>query len=94
MRLIWTRRAINDLRSARSYIEQDNPTAAAQQVEYVLAAVDTLRMFPLSGRPGRIPNVRELVIGRTPFVVAYRARADLIEVLAVMHGRRSWPDAF
>jgi addiction module RelE/StbE family toxin len=94
MRLIWTLRAINDLRSARSFIEQDSPSAAAQQIEYVLAAVETLRLFPLSGRPGRIPKVRELVVGRTPFVVAYRARPELIEVLSVMHGRQSWPDAF
>ncbi|WP_214431798.1 hypothetical protein [Dendronalium phyllosphericum] len=43
---------------------------------------------------GRIAGTRELVITRTPFIVAYRVRADQIEILAVIHATRRWYDNF
>jgi toxin ParE1/3/4 len=91
MRLIWTEPAIRDLGAARAYISFDSPSAAAAQVELVLTATAGLIHFPESGRPGRRAGTREMVVNRTPFVVAYRARGDAIEVLRVLHGRRRWP---
>jgi toxin ParE1/3/4 len=90
MRIVWTAPAIADLRALRAYIGQDQP-AAAQQVEHILAAVSGLVTFPESGRPGRRSGTRELVIGRTPYLVAYRARGDTIQILRVLHGRQRWP---
>lgn len=93
MRLVWTEPALRDLAAARAYIALDNPFAAARQMEYIFAAVETLPRFPESGRPGRRPGTRELVVGRTPFIVPYRIRGDLIELLRVLHGRQRWPDS-
>jgi toxin ParE1/3/4 len=92
MRIVWTAPAISDLRALRAYIGQDQP-AAAQQVEHILAAASGLVRFPESGRPGRRSGTRELVIGRTPYLV-YRARGDAIQILRVLHGRQRWPSAF
>jgi toxin ParE1/3/4 len=39
-----------------------------------------------------VPDTRELVIARTPFVVAYRLRNETIEILRVLHGAQRWPD--
>jgi toxin ParE1/3/4 len=94
MRLIWTQPALRDLQAARLYIASDNQSAAAQQIEYIFTAVDTLLQFPDSGRPGRRKDTRELVVNRTPFIVPYRVRGDVIELLRVLHGRRRWPDSF
>ena len=93
MRIVWTEPAVHDLAAARAYIARDNPPAADRQVERVLAAVAGLLQFPEIGRPGRRAGTRELVVSRTPYLVAYRLRADAIEVLRVMHGRQRWPDA-
>jgi toxin ParE1/3/4 len=93
MRIVWTEPAVHDLAAARAYVARDNPPAADRQVERVLAAVAGLLQFPEIGRPGRRAGTRELVVSRTPYVVAYRLRADAIEVLRVMHGRQRWPDA-
>jgi toxin ParE1/3/4 len=82
MRIVWTAPAIADLRALRAYIGQDQP-AAAQQVEHILAAVSGLVTFPESGRPGRRSG--------TPYLVAYRARGDTIQILRVLHGRQRWP---
>ena len=89
MRVVWTARALRDLAALRAYISQDNLPAAERQVELVLAAVAGL---PDIGRPGRRSGTRELVVGRTPYLVPYGVRGELVEVLHVLHGRR-WPDA-
>jgi plasmid stabilization system protein ParE len=46
------------------------------------------------GRPGRVPGTRELVVAGTPYVVAYRVAASQIDVLAVIHAARRWPQTF
>jgi addiction module RelE/StbE family toxin len=94
MEVVWTARALHDLAALRAYIARDRPVAAERQVERVIAAAARLVDFPESGRPGRRAGTRELVVGRTPYLVPYRIRDDLIEVLRVLHGRQRWPDAF
>ncbi len=91
MRVVWTARALRDLAALRAYISQDNLPAAERQV--VLAAAAGLARFPDIGRPGRRSGTRELVVGRTPYLVPYRVRGELVEVLRVLHGRQRWPDA-
>jgi len=91
VRIVWTGPALGDLGHARTYIALDSPSAAARQIELVLAAVETLLRFPESGRPGRRAGTRELVVNGTPFIVAYRIRGELIELLRVLHGRQRWP---
>ncbi len=92
MRLVWTEPALQDLSAARAWIATDRPMAAAGQVARVVGAVARLPAFPDSGRLGRRQGTRELVVSKTPFVVAYRVRGSLIEVLRVLHGARRWPD--
>ena len=40
------------------------------------------------GRPGRVPNTRELAVLNTRFIVPYRMRAGLVEVLLVFRTSR------
>ena len=87
-------RALRDLASLRAYIAQDRAVAAERQVERILAAAVKLAQFPESGRPGRRAGTRELVVNQTPYLLPYRVRGDLVEVLRVLHGRQRWPDAF
>jgi len=91
MRIVWTEPALRDLAAARAYIALDKPEAARGQVERILTAVAGLVPFPNLGRPGRRPATRELVVTGTPYVVPYRVRGDVIEVLRVFHGRQRWP---
>ena len=93
MRVVWTARALRDLAALRAYTSQDNLPAAERQVELVLATVAGLARFPDIGRPGRRSGTRELVVGRTPYIVPYRVRGELVEVLRVLHGRQRWPNA-
>jgi toxin ParE1/3/4 len=94
MRIVWTGPAISDLQALRAYIGRDRPGTTSQQIEHILAAIGGLVRFPESGRPGRRSGTRELVIGRTPYIVAYRTRGDAIQILRLLHGRQRWPAAF
>jgi plasmid stabilization system protein ParE len=44
------------------------------------------------GRSGRVAATRELVV--PPFVIAHRLRRGTVEILAIVHGARRWPDSF
>jgi plasmid stabilization system protein ParE len=53
----------------------------------IVAALQQLAAFPMSGKAGRVLGTRELVISHTPFIAAYAIdRADII-ILAIYHGR-------
>lgn len=74
-----------------TYIAADDPAAARLAVSRVLEAVAQLADQPGFGRPGRVPNTRELVVARTRYVVPYRAKRDAIEILRVFHTSRRLP---
>jgi len=90
----WTPIATWHLREAYEYVAQDSVTAAESLLERIFSAVEMLQVYPQIGRVGRVKGTRELVIAATPFVVAYRSLRDQIEVLAVLHAARKWPEQF
>jgi plasmid stabilization system protein ParE len=94
MRIVWTQRAVRHLRSVRATIAADSADAADKQVTRIARAIENLVSFPELGRPGRRAGTRELVVGRTPYIIPYRLRGEIIEILAVQHGRQRWPDNF
>lgn len=94
MQIKWQNRAITDLEQLQEYIAQDNPIAAEQVAKMIIQAVDLLKSHPAIGRPGRVPNTRELVIKDTPYLLPYRLRKGVIEILRVLHGAMQWPETF
>lgn len=92
MRIAWTERAGRDLRALRAYIAADNPLAAQAVALRILQSVERLAEYPASGRQGRIPNTRELTVPGTPFLIPYRIKDQVVEILAVVHGARRWPE--
>lgn len=92
MKTRWTRLALDDLARAHDHIADDRPAAAANVVERIEKTVAMLSRHPRLGRSGRVDGTRELIVAGTPFVVAYRTQGERIEVLAVIHAARQWPD--
>ena len=92
MTVRWSPTALRDLESLHAYIADDNPGAAALTVETVVAGIEALLRHPEMGRKGRIAGTRELVIA--PHIIVYRARKTAIDILAIIHGARRWPDSF
>jgi plasmid stabilization system protein ParE len=67
----------------------DDPLAAARLVLRIMDGVEHLADHPHLGRPGRVPDTRELAIPGTP----YRVRTGGLEILRVLHSAMRWPDA-
>ena len=87
----WTATALRDLDALHNYIAADNPAAASRTVEAMLSGIAKLERHPEMGRKGRIGGTRELVMA--PYVVVYRARRRVVELVAILHGARKWPDS-
>jgi plasmid stabilization system protein ParE len=87
----WRPTALRDLEALHEHIAPDNENAAAKEVERILDAIDALVRHPEMRRKGRVPGTRELVA--LPFVIAYRVRAGAIELAAIIHGSRKWPNS-
>lgn len=94
MRVAWTRLALADLAHAHDFIAADNPSAATRIIEDIEQAIAIISRHPQVGRPGRIKGTRELVAAGTPFIIPYRVRQEKVEILAVLHGARQWPEAW
>jgi toxin ParE1/3/4 len=85
---------VRDLDAAEKFIAQDNSEAAAKVALTIVKAVSQLKDQPGTGRAGRVPGTRELVIAETPYIVPYRVKNDVVEILRVYHSARKWPDGF
>ena len=94
MRGRWLRRALENLDDEAAYIARDDPHAAARTVERIATSIERLAAHPVSGRPGRVPGTRELVVSGTLYIVPYRVRGETVEILRVFHGARRWPEKF
>ena len=94
MRVLWLDRAEADLNELFDYLLERDPTAALRVYDAIRERVGQLTEYPGLGRPGRVAGTRELVIARTPYIVAYMVdrRLDAVIILRVLHGARRWPD--
>jgi toxin ParE1/3/4 len=90
----WLEVALDSLFAEAEYISLDSPAAADRTVVAIFDAVEILKRFPASGRPGRVAGTRELVVSRTPNIVPYRVRGETVELLLVFHAARKWPSQF
>jgi plasmid stabilization system protein ParE len=95
MKIVWTRRAERHLREAYQYWAVEKSEAGADiMLDRIPAAAELLQGNPEIGRPGRIPTTRELALKPLPFLMVYRVRPAKIEMLALLHGARKWPQQF
>jgi toxin ParE1/3/4 len=94
VRVRWLKRTLKNLDEEAESVARDSPQAAARIVERIATSVDRLATHPASGRPGRVPGTRELVISATPYIVPYRVRDETVEILRVFHAARKWPEKF
>jgi len=92
MQLRWLRTALRNLDEEATFVAADDPEAAQLVVGRILAAVAVLVEQPGIGRPGRVPGTRELVVTKTRYVIPYRVRGDVVEVLQVFHTSRRAPN--
>jgi len=90
MAVKWTKTALANLIAIVDYIEKDNAERAKSFALEIQAKTNSLAEFPGMGRPGRVIGTRELVI-HPNYIIPYRVRGDVVEILRVQHAARRWP---
>ncbi len=98
-RIIVMPRAAEDLAAICEYIAQDSPQAAATVAERLLAAIDSLEVFPYRHkvhrrRRGPAGVIRSMPV--PPFIIYYDVleKRRAVEVLTVWHAKREQPKEF
>jgi len=93
MAVFWTREALDDLENILAYYYLEVGPATAEAVERrIVSQIEALETFPERIRSSdRIPEARELVITRLPYIAFLRVQADGILVLNVVHTARKFP---
>ncbi len=92
IRLVWTRPALEHVQEIRAYIARDSPRYARIVAERLVAAVERLGTHPFSGRI--VPEVGQSTLREViepPYRIVYRVRAELVEVVAVVHSAQQFP---
>lgn len=88
----WLDDALHDLQMLRQYIAHENPSAAKYVANCIINRVNLLPEQPSIGRHGRISGTRELVILGTSYILPYRVKNNVIEILRVFHSAMLWPE--
>lgn len=94
MKIVWTEPARQDLRGIFEYIANENPNAARRLLGEIKEQALILIDNPQIGRAGRVEGTRELVLSGTNYLLPYRVKGKQIQILAVFHGARKWPESF
>jgi len=94
MKVIWSAASVRQLQESFDFLEGESFAMAIATRRRILETAKLLGQMPNSGRTGRVRGTREAVIPRTPFIVVYQVGADALEILAIWHGARLWPESF
>ncbi len=89
MILTFADEAKADLRRLVDFVTPKNPDAAINIGDRLIDACQTLADMPFKGRPSlQEESARELIVG--PYVILYRVRDPLVEILHIYHGAEDW----
>lgn len=94
VRIRWLRIALKNLDDEAAYMAQFDKKAAQRMVARIKDVVTHLGEHPSIARPGRVTGTRELIVAGTPYIVPYRVRENIVEILRVFHSARKWPTSF
>ena len=85
-RVIFAPRALRQFNAQLAYLADRNPEAGRRLITRIVEARRQLADFPRSGRRGRAPGTRRLLVA--PYVLTYRETGDDIEIIDFRHGRQ------
>ena len=91
MQVQYTRLAISDLTQAYKYISSDSLPNARLTIGRIEKSIETLLSYPLLGKKGRVAGTREFVVVNTPFVVIYRVKVGVLQILSILHASKKYP---
>lgn len=90
--VVWTPQADQDLEDILTYyLEVAGLRVAHAIYERIKTQVGSLQMFPQRCRPGRVPDTKEYVLHRLPYIAVVHIGENTVSVLNVIHTARKYP---
>jgi len=81
----WLPKAQESLETELRRIAKENEAAAQCIAVVIKSHTKTREQFLEFGRPGRIPGTQEMVVAGLPYLLPFRMRDDVVEVLRFFH---------
>ncbi|MGD9814266.1 MAG: type II toxin-antitoxin system RelE/ParE family toxin [Hyphomonadaceae bacterium] len=88
-RLLWAAKARQDLRKIIRHFSAKDRRIADLLLERIERVARSLTKKD-TGRPGRMPDLREKSVARTRYILAYRVRERDVIILRVIHSAQQW----
>ena len=88
-RVVWTARAVRNLRTIQDYIGAFSPLASQRMALRLKAAADSLIEFPDRGAP--ISGGRRRLTHVSPYLIRYRRDGDRVIILDIRHAAEDAP---
>lgn len=89
--IVWSPLALARLQEIRAYIALDKPRAADRLATRIIALTEALMTHPHLGRAGAEHNIRELIVGGTPYIILYRVYRKRILIATIRHASQAEP---
>jgi plasmid stabilization system protein ParE len=88
-RLLWQAQARADLAKITDHFAANDPRIGATLLDRIHRAAQALAKRD-TGRPGRMPNLREKSVARTKYILAYRVMEKQVVILRIIHAAQDW----
>lgn len=88
IKIVWTKRALLHLKAELEYYGKIDHSLAKELTIEVNNSVKKIADMPGIGRPGKKISIREFILNKYPYVIVYRVRDDILEILAFIHQKR------
>ena len=91
VKIIWTQRSLNDLKSIAEYISQDSVKYASLTIERIIDVTKYLEINPRIGRMlpeiGMDDKIREIIFGN--YRIIYKiSTIEIVNILTVHHSAK------
>ncbi len=91
MKIVFSPRFVREFVKIADYYKNLNPSAAERISIEIESAVELLFNFPHLGQPTRQRKTRRFVTTEYGYLIYYTTSADIIEFVALTHGRQKRP---
>ena len=68
------------------YLGEHFPQYRLPTMRKLYRKIQSLKLTPHIGRPGRIEGTREFLFTPLPYVVVYRVKNEIVEIWRIWHG--------
>ncbi len=75
---------------ARDYISKGRLYRHHDALSSIEDTLNAVSREPKLGKPMRVKSIREVRVLKTPFIIAYREKAEGVEVLSLIHKSKMW----